>query len=438
MDASHESPSTATPALADPTRRRLLKGAAALTAAATLASTGRGFAAASDKIRIGYISPKTGPFAPFTEADDFIIDQVRKSLAGGLSIGGKTYEVEILARDDQSSPDRQSNLAAELINKDNVDLMLAQVSIGPGVSQQCELNGVPCISTMTPWQAWMFPMKGEPSKGFKNAFHFFWGIEDIAEVYLDIWRGAGTNKVVGSVFSNDVPGNAMGDAKLGMPGAFAQAGYKIVDIGKFPVGADDFSAYIQAFKKENVEIVTGLFNPPEWASFLNQAAQMGFKPKVCTIAKALLFPGGVAALGPRAEGMSTEIWWLPSYPFKSSLTGQTASELAAAYGAATRKEWTQPLGVVHALFEAGVQALKLSRDPKAPAKVADAIRGMRHETVIGQLDFNQSGIRNVSKIRVVGGQWHVGSGGKDELVITNNATAPEIPVQRKLELITWG
>jgi branched-chain amino acid transport system substrate-binding protein len=430
-------PQTATTP-ADPGKRRLLKAAAALTATATLGSYGRTWAAAADKIRIGYIGPKTGPFAPFTEADDFIIEQVRKSLAGGLKVGDKTYEVEILARDDQSSPDRQSNLAAELINKDNVDLMLAQVSIGPGVSQQCELNGVPCLSTMTPWQAWMFPMKGEVSKGFKNVFHFFWGIEDIAEVYLDIWRGTPTNKVVGSVFSNDVPGNAMGDAKLGMPGAFAQAGYKIVDIGKFPVGADDFSNYIQAFKKENVEIVTGLFNPPEWASFLNQSAQMGFKPKICTIAKALLFPGGVAALGPRAEGMSTEIWWLPSYPFKSSLTGQSAAELASSYASATRKEWTQPLGVVHALFEAGVQGLKLSRDPKAPGKVADAIRGMRHDTVIGQLDFNASGIRNVSKIRVVGGQWHVGAGGKPDLVITNNSTAPEIPVQRKLDLINWG
>lgn len=81
-------------------------------------------------------------------------------------------------------------------------------------------------------------MKGEPSRAFKNVFHFFWGIEDIAEVYLDIWRDAPTNKIIGSVFSNDVPGNALGDAKLGMPAAFAQAGYRIVDIGKFALGTD--------------------------------------------------------------------------------------------------------------------------------------------------------------------------------------------------------
>ena len=117
----------------------------------------------------------------------------------GLTIGGKKYAVEILARDDQSNPDRQSNLAAELINKDNVDLMLAQVAIGPNASQQCELNGVPCISTVGPWQAWLFPLKGNPAKGFKNVFHFFWGLEDIVAVYEDIWKGAPTNKVIGSL-----------------------------------------------------------------------------------------------------------------------------------------------------------------------------------------------------------------------------------------------
>ena len=416
-------------------RRRFLRQSAGAVVAAALSGIGKAQAAGGDVIRIGYISPRTGPFSPFAEADEFTLDQIRRAVAGGLNIGGKTYRVEILARDDQSSPDRQSNLAAELINKDNVDLILGQVSVAAGMSQQCELNGVPCLTTMGPWQAWMFPLKGTPDKGFKNAFHFFWGLEDIGNVYLDIWSGLPTDKVVGSVFSNDVPGNAMGDARLGLPAQFAKAGYRIVDIGKFQVGTDDFSAYIQAFKREKVEIVTGLFSPPEWATFVKQSAQMGFKPKVATVAKALLFPSGVAALGPSAEGMSTEVWWTPAYPFKSSLTGQTARQLADSYQAATHREWTQPIGVVHALFEAGIQALKASGNPKNPKAVADALRTLRHETVIGKLDFTTSGIKNVSKIRVVGGQWHVGAGGKPEIAITHNRTAPEIPIQRPFALL---
>lgn len=413
-------------------RRQFLNQSAALAVGALGAPA---VFAADDTIKIGYLTHRTGPFAPFAEADSFILENAAKALAGGLSIGGKKYKVEFVARDDQSNPDRQSNLAAELINKEGIDLMLGQATIGPGIAQQCESNGVPCITTMTPWQAWMFPMKGDPAKGFKNVFHFFWGIDDIANVYLDIWKDLKLPKVLGSVFENTLPGNAMGDPKFGMPGIFAKAGYKVVDLGKFAPGSDDYSSYIQAFKKEGVEVVTGLFAPPEWASFVKQSAQMGFKPKVMTIAKALLFPGGVQALGKSAQGMSTEIWWSPAYPFKSSLTGQTARQLADAYTAQTKKEWTQPIGVMHALVEAGIAALKASGNPKDPKKVADAIRTMKQDTVIGRLDFAGSGVANVSKMRVVGGQWTVDDKGKLDIVVTHNGTAPEIPVQRKFELL---
>lgn len=413
------------------TRRRFLRLAGG---AGALAATGNALAQ-SDVIRIGYICPKTGPFSPFSEADDFILVQVRKALEGGIVVNGKKYRVELLVRDDQSSPDRASNLAVELINKENIDLMLAQVAIGPNVSQQCELNGVPCISTIGPWQAWMFPLKGTPATGFRHVFHFSWGMEDLAAVYMDIWNKLPTNKTVGMCWSNDVPGGALGDKQHGLPPEFAKNGYKLVEAGKFPVGADDFSAHIQAFKRANVEIVTGLFNPPEWGSFVKQSAQMGFKPKVTTVAKALLFPAGVAPLGARADGMSTEIWWTPAYPFKSSLTGQSARQLADSYTAATRREWTQPIGVIHALFETGIAALKASNNPKNPKAVSDAIRGLKVDTIIGRLDFAGSGIRNVSKMRVVGGQWRLNDAGKLEIVVTNNSTAPEIPVQRKFEML---
>jgi branched-chain amino acid transport system substrate-binding protein len=143
----------------------------------------------------------------------------------------------------------------------------------------------------------------------------------------------------------------------------------------------------------------------------------------------------VQALGKSAHGMSTEIWWSPAYPFKSSLTGQSARQLADAYSASTKKEWTQPLGVMHALIETGIAALKASGDPKNPQKVADAIRTLKLDTVIGRLDFAGSGIKNVSKMRVAGGQWVVDSKGKLDIFVTHNGTAPEIPVQRKFELL---
>ena len=45
--------------------------------------------AADNVIRIGHVSPQTGPLAGFGEADAFIVDQVRGILSKGLSNGGK-------------------------------------------------------------------------------------------------------------------------------------------------------------------------------------------------------------------------------------------------------------------------------------------------------------------------------------------------------------
>ena len=67
--------------------------------------------------------------------------------------------------------------------------------------------------------------------------------------------------------------------------------------------------------------------PPDFATFWAPAAQQGFNPKVVTIGKSLLFPSSVDAMGYRANGLTTEVWWTPDYPFASSLTGMSARQL---------------------------------------------------------------------------------------------------------------
>ena len=128
-----------------------------------------------------------------------------------------------------------------------------------------------------------------------------------------------------------MPGQAFSDAQLGFPAALKAAGFEAVDVGLFEPGSNDFSRQIAAYRDAGCDIVTGLFDPPDWIVFWRQAQQAGFKPKVATPAKALLFPAGIQALGQSANNMSTEIWWTPQYPFKSSITGQTAMELANSF-----------------------------------------------------------------------------------------------------------
>ncbi len=159
------------------------------------------------------------------------------------------------------------------------------------VADQCEANGVPCISSVAPWQPWFFGRQRRPREaGFEWTYHFFWGLEDIIAVFIDMWSQVDTNKVVGALWPNDGDGNAWGDKKLGFPPALAKAGYKIVDPGRYQNGTEDFSAQIAKFKAADVEIVTGVPIPPDLTTFWKQAAQQGFQPKIASVGKALLFP----------------------------------------------------------------------------------------------------------------------------------------------------
>jgi branched-chain amino acid transport system substrate-binding protein len=409
-----------------------MQGAAA---AALITTTGVAFAA--DTIKIGYVSPQTGPLAPFGEADKWVIEQMKAAFKDGLSVGGKKYAVEIILKDSQSNPNRAGEVASDLILKDKVALILTAGTpeTANPVSDVCELNELPCVSSVAPWQPWFFGRKGDPAKGFNFTYHIFWGLEDVIGNFTNGWNSVKTNKKVGGLFPNDGDGNAWGDKERGFPKPLSAMGYGLTDPGRFQNGTQDFSAQIAAFKKDNVEIVTGVVIPPDAKTFLTQARQQGFKPKVITLGKALLFPGAIEALGDLGDGLTTEVWWSPSHPFASSLTKQSAKELAAAYEASTGKQWTQPIGFAHGLFEVAVDALKRAKSVKA-ADIRDAIAATSMKTVVGDVKWGGQGpFKNVSKTPLVLGQWNKGKKHNYELVIVNNQAAPAIPVGGKLRLM---
>src|ERR1700722_17835491 len=107
-------------------------------------------------IKIGYVSPRTGPDAAFTSSDPFVLSKVRAALAKGLTAGGKKYKIEIFTADSQSSDTRAAQVAQQLITQNNVDIMLttsAPETVNP-VSDQCESAHVPCLGTIVPWESW--------------------------------------------------------------------------------------------------------------------------------------------------------------------------------------------------------------------------------------------------------------------------------------------
>tara|TARA_R100001039_G_scaffold30868_2_gene23048 strand:+ start:3143 stop:4423 length:1281 start_codon:yes stop_codon:yes gene_type:complete len=418
-----------------PSRRGFLAGGSALLAAPALLRSTRAYAA-NPVLRVGHVSPRTGPLAGFAEADDYVLQAVAEAFAGGIENNGKTWSVEIISKDSQSNPNRAAEVAADLILGDEVDLIVAASTpdtVNP-VSDQAEINEVPCITTDCPWQPYFFGRNGVPGQGFDYTYHFFWGLEDVIAAFLDMWDATGVQKVVGGLFPNDADGNAWGDPELGLPKPLAAAGYALTDPGRYQPLTDDFSTYIAAFKEVGAEIVTGNMIAPDFATFWAQAAQQGFSPKIVTIGKALLFPSVIEALGDRGDGLSSEVRWSPSHPFSSSLTGASARELAEGYAAASGRPWTQPIGFKHALFEVVADVLRRAEDLEDYEAIAAAVGGTKLDTIVGPVDWSTGPVRNVSKTPLVAGQWQKEAEGYDLKIVANSA-APQIPLTGEMKLL---
>jgi branched-chain amino acid transport system substrate-binding protein len=299
------------------------------------------------------------------------------------------------------------------------------------------VNGVPCLSTMAPWQSWFMTRGGDPAVGFDWTYHYFWGTEDIISVFTNMWNKLETNRQVGMLFPNDADGNALIDPNVGFPPGLTQAGYMMTDPGRYQNLSDDFTAYISAFQQSGCEIVTGVPLPPDFTTFWTQAKQQGFNPKCVSVGKATLYPANVETLGAAGHNLSSEVWWTPTHPYVSSLTGQSGAELAAAYTEATGRQWTQPIGFIHSLFEIAADIMTRASGPGDYAVTRDAMAATNLNTLVGPISWGAGPVKNVTKTPLVGGQWRLTEGARFpyDIVVVSNETAPEVPLGGDMEAL---
>src|SRR5579859_2322770 len=212
----------------------LLAGAAADDALARRIKVVHEAAPEANTIKIGFISPRSGALGGFGEPDPFALSLARKAYVPGVTVKGKHYSIVILDKDSQSDPARAGQLAKGLINGDKIDFMLATSTpeVVVPVAAACEAAGVPCLSTVLPWEAWYLALGGKLGKKvrFKWVFHFSFGTAEFAKAYIAQWKLVATNKKVGVMYPNDDDGNAV---RAALAPQLEAAGYKIVDPGPY-------------------------------------------------------------------------------------------------------------------------------------------------------------------------------------------------------------
>jgi len=80
-------------------------------------------------LKLGYVSPQTGPLAAFAEADNFIIANFKEAAKAGIKLGMGTIPVEVVVKDSQSNPNRAAQVAKDLVDRPRpVGAMAASVS----------------------------------------------------------------------------------------------------------------------------------------------------------------------------------------------------------------------------------------------------------------------------------------------------------------------
>jgi branched-chain amino acid transport system substrate-binding protein len=413
------------------TRRTFLKTVGAAGVAAAVGSSmapSSTWAKTKEYILIGHPAPITGPIAVFGETATFIDEYATTEInkQGGVFIKdlGKKLPIKVISMDTESNPTKTADIASRLILKEKVDFMMGAGTpdtINP-VSAICQRYEVPCLTTYWPIEPWL---TGGP---YKWAFLYFVSVDQLIDLHIGMWdeQAGKHNKVVGGFWPNDPDGTVF--STLYKERA-EKRGYKVVDPGRFPYGLQDFSAFINTWKKEKVEILEGVPIPPDFAALWRQCHQLGFIPKMATISKAILFPAAVEAIGgDLPSGLMNDILWAPTHPFKSSLTGISCNDLAEAWTKKTGRQWTSPLGLDYTGFELFADALKRagSVDKK---KVRQALAQTDLKTIMGPIKFNE---KNFCLTPLLGGQWVKGKKWPWDLNTVYNGTYPKIPCSAKM------
>jgi branched-chain amino acid transport system substrate-binding protein len=419
------------------TRRRLLRGVAAgaLGAAASGAVLRPAFAV-PETVKIGLVGPRTGALALFYQEMGWAIDAVRKFTDNSITINGAKHPLEIIVKDSQSDPNRASEVAQELILQDKVHIVTAFATpetVNP-VSDQCEINGMPCVSNDDPLESYFFGRKGDPKKGFEWTYNFFFTGAGVLRTNLSVWARLPTDHKIGVLFANDDDGRVF--AKV-MPPVMEKAGFQVVDPGRFDLPASNYTTQIQAFKSGGADIVLTVVPGPDFTIFWNQCAQQGFRPKALTAGKVSEFPQGVYPFGKRAIGIINEVWWSKFHPYSSSLTGQSSMELANAYEAEAKQQASMALGFRHSLLEVPIAALKKAQRLDLAA-IRDSLRDNPVNSIVGPIDFKKGPFPNTAETKCVAGQWRKGKKWPLELVIVDNANAPNVPIAGKPEIMTYS
>ncbi|MEQ8283316.1 MAG: amino acid ABC transporter substrate-binding protein [Parvibaculum sp.] len=345
-------------------------------------------------VRLGAAVSLTGKYSSngaFTRKGyDLAVQKINE--AGGVTVAGKPYLLQIIYYDDESTPARGAQLVERLIQQDKVQYVLGPYSSGltEAIAPVTEKYGVPMVEA-----------NGAAISLFRKGYRYLFAVLSTTDEYL---RGAvdiaarlsdDPSKLrVAMAFENDPFSQ---DVRDGVLADMKRHGMKVVVDDKLPPELNDMSATLSKVRalRPDLMLISGHDKGASLA--IRQLADQ--RVNLPMLALTHCDSARIAEnFGPAAEYALCAAQWASTLTYEDDLFG-SASDYARlyeeTYGEAAPYQAAESSAAVQVYADAFERAKSLS-----PEDVRDALAETRMMTFYGRIEFDETG-KNIAKPTVL-------------------------------------
>ena len=342
-------------------------------------------ALAQDVVKFGAPLPLTGPLAPEAikqqQGYDLWAEQANK--AGGISVGGKKYKVEIVYADYQSNTPRAVQTTEQMITQNNVNFLFSPFGSGAAKagSSVSEKYKVPTIaSTASSAQVY--------DQGYKYLFGTFTPNDTLTTPLTQIVKAKAPDvKKVAILARNDLFPLAIAQE---MEKSAKANGLEVVYFEKYAINTLDHSATLSQIKSLAPQwiFVTGYIN--DLLLVRKQMTDQQIKAGVLSMIAGPAYQEFIDAAGASGENTTSAAWWHPAAQYSGKDIFGTTANYAKLFRDKYKSDpdYAQASASVSgALFQMAIErAGSLDRD-----KVRDELARMNVMTFFGPVKFGPNG-----------------------------------------------
>lgn len=376
--------------------------AAAITGAAAFGLvTAGGMAtanAANDTIVLGAAVSLTGKYSTNGEHTkrgyDLAVERVNEM--GGVKIGDKTYDIEVVYYDDESTPARGAQLAERLISQDGVKFVLGPYSSGltKAMAPVTEKYGIPMVEA-----------NGAARSLFDKGYKYLFAVLSTSEQYLqsavqlageqaEKTGGDASNVRIAGAFENDPFSQ---DIRTGVLEDAERLGMQMVIDDKLPKELNDMTATLTKVKALRPDLLVVSGHSKGAALAIRQLSDLRVDVPMlamthCDAAQV------IDKFGTDAEYTLCASQWAPSLSYSDDYFGSArdfADLFEETYDYAPPYQAAESAAAVLVYVDAFERAQSLD-----PGAVRDALAATEMQTFYGNIDFDETG-KNTAKPMVL-------------------------------------